>query len=133
MVWMRVPIEVKLCTKWFKDWQKQSMLGYPNLTFHEIRHSSSTYKLRISGGDTKSVQGDTGHAKADTLLNTYSHTEDKCRANLTMTIAKDFYGEDVMDEVMSSDNEIDDDIIKRITSDPELQKRTLAALLSNLG
>jgi len=128
-----MPLEVNLCTKWFKKWQKDSGLGFPPLTFHEIRHSSSTYKLRASGGDAKSVQGDTGHAKADTLLNTYSHIEDERRANLTMTIAKDFYGEDVIDEVMSSDNDLNDDIIKRITSDPELQKRTLAALLSNLG
>lgn len=109
------------------------MLGYPKLTFHEIRHSSSTYKLRISGGDAKSVQGDTRHTKADTLINTHSHIKDERRANLTMTIAKDFYGEDVITEVMSSNNDIDDDIIKQLTSDPELQKRTLAALLSTLG
>jgi len=129
-----MPLEVNLCTKWFKKWQKESGLNFPfPLTFHEIRHSSSTYKLRASGGDAKSVQGDAGHAKADTLLNTYSHIEDEHIANLTMTIAKDFYGKDVIDEVMSNDNDIDDDIIKRITSNPELQKRTLAALLSNLG
>ena len=128
-----IPLEVNLCTKWFKKWQRENTLDFPPLTFHEIRHSSSTYKLRASGGDAKSVQGDTGHAKADTLLNTYSHIEDERRAKLTMTIAKDFYGEDVIDERLSHDKDINDDIIKRITSDPELQKRTLAALLGKLG
>ena len=88
--------------------------------------SVSSYKLRASRGNAKSVRGDTEHAKADTLLNTYSHIEDERRANLTVTLAKDFYGEEVIDEVMSSDN----DTIKRLTSDTKLQKRTLAALLS---
>ncbi len=102
-----MPMEVKLCTKKFKDWQKQSELGLPLITLHEIRHSSSTYKLRVSGGDTKSVQGDTGHAKADTLINTYSHVEDQQRMQLTNTIEKDFYGEST-----SKDTSSDIDIIE---------------------
>jgi len=47
--------------------------------------------------------------------------------------AEPIYGEDVIYEVMSSDKDIDDDIIKRIISNPELQKRTLAALIGKLG
>jgi len=127
MVWMRVPIEVKLCTKWFKDWQKNSMLGYPKLTFHEIRHSSSTYKLRISGGDTKSVQGDTGHAKADTLINTYSHIEDHQRMHLTSTIEEDFYGTSPKQL-----NSSEDDILELIKNNPELRNKILSSLLSDV-
>lgn len=106
---------------------KQSGLDSPLITLHEIRHSSSTYKLRISGGDTKSVQGDTGHSKADTLINTYSHVEDTQRMQLTRTIEKDFYG-----EVKTVDNPIEIDIVELMKNDPELRKKALSALLAGI-
>ena len=34
--------------------------GLPDVVFHSIRHTSITYKLKLSGGDIKSVQGDSG-------------------------------------------------------------------------
>ena len=43
--------------------------------FHGLRHSSATYQLMISGGDVKAVQGTTGHATADMLVNTYAHIQ----------------------------------------------------------
>ncbi len=45
--------------------------------FHGLRHSSATYQLMISGGDVKAVQGTTGHATADMLVNTYAHIQQK--------------------------------------------------------
>ena len=36
--------------------------GLPDVVFHSIRHTSVTYKLKLSGGDIKAVQGDSGHA-----------------------------------------------------------------------
>ncbi len=123
-----MPIEVKLCTKWFKNWQKVSNLGFPVLTFHEIRHSSSTYKLRISGGDTKSVQGDTGHAKADTLINTYSHIEDPRRMHLSHTIEEDFYGTPATPIVTATT-----DIVELIKSNPEMRQKALAALVGEFS
>ena len=32
----------------------------PHVVFHSLRHSSITYKLKLNGGDMKSVQGDSG-------------------------------------------------------------------------
>ena len=40
-------------------------LGLPDVVFHSLRHTSVTYKLKLSGGDIKAVQGDSGHAQAD--------------------------------------------------------------------
>jgi len=37
-------------------------LGLPDVVFHSLRHTSVTYKLKLSGGDIKAVQGDSGHA-----------------------------------------------------------------------
>lgn len=39
--------------------------GLPDVVFHSLRHTSVTYKLKLSGGDIKAVQGDSGHAEAD--------------------------------------------------------------------
>ena len=34
--------------------------GLPDVVLHSLRHTSITYKLKLSGGDIKSVQGDSG-------------------------------------------------------------------------
>ena len=38
--------------------------GLPDVVFHSLRHTSVTYKLKLSGGDIKAVQGDSGHAQS---------------------------------------------------------------------
>ena len=50
--------------------------------FHGLRHSSATYQLMISGGDVKAVQGTTGRATADMLVNTYAHIQQSSRVEL---------------------------------------------------
>jgi len=85
------PIEPKLCEKWFKKWQERTEHDFPELVFHGIRHSSTTYKLGISSGDIKSVQGDTGHASAEMVVDIYSHIEDKKRVQLISAVENDFY------------------------------------------
>ena len=45
----------------------------PKVVFHSLRHSSITYKLKLNGGDVKSVQGDSGHAQAKMVTDQYSH------------------------------------------------------------
>ena len=60
-----------------------------------LRHSSATYQLLQSDGDFKSVQGNTGHATAAVLMNTYAHTQDKPRLELTEKIEANFYSQDL--------------------------------------
>ena len=50
---------------------------FEQIVFHGLRHSSATYQLLQSDGDFKSVQGNTGHATASVLMDTYAHTQDK--------------------------------------------------------
>ena len=47
--------------------------GLPDVVFHSLRHTSVTYKLKLSGGDIKAVQGDSGHAQADMVTEVYGH------------------------------------------------------------
>ena len=48
--------------------------GLPDMAYHSRRHTSVTYKLKLSGGDIKAVQGDSGHAQADMVTEVYGHT-----------------------------------------------------------
>ena len=51
----------------------------PKVVFHSLRHTSTTYKLKLSGGDIKAVQGDTGHAQATMVTERYAHILDDDR------------------------------------------------------
>ena len=45
----------------------------------------------ISGGDIKAVQGTTGHASADMLVNTYAHIQQSSRVELDKKFESGFY------------------------------------------
>ena len=64
---------------------------FPCIVFHGLRHSSATYQLMISGGDVKAVQGTTGHATADMLVNTYAHIQQSSRVEPGKKFEEGFY------------------------------------------
>ena len=68
---------------------------FEQIVFHGLRHSRATYQLLQSDGDFKSVQGNTGHATASVLMDTYAHTQDKPRLELTEKIEANFYSQDL--------------------------------------
>ena len=74
-------VEPVLIRKKFLKWQ-DAHPEFPRIVFHGLRHSSATYQLMISGGDVKAVQGTTGHATADMLVNTYAHIQQSSRVEL---------------------------------------------------
>ena len=89
------PIEPKLLERWFKKWQHRQPEGkYPEIVFHGIRHSSITYKLYMSRGDYKAVQGDSGHATSVMVTDEYAHMEDKRRLELSQKVEAGFYRTD---------------------------------------
>jgi len=53
--------------------------GLPAVVFHSLRHSSTTYKLKLNHGDLKATQGDTGHAEIDMITKVYAHILDEDR------------------------------------------------------
>lgn len=63
----------------------------PRVVFHSIRHTSTTYKLKLSGGDIKAVQGDTGHAQASMVTERYAHILDDDRRLNAERFQKEFY------------------------------------------
>lgn len=63
----------------------------PPIVFHSFRHASITYKLKWNGGDMKSVQGDSGHARMDMVADVYSHIIDEDRRFNAQKFEEQFY------------------------------------------
>lgn len=65
------PCEDRVIGNQFERLKKSANL--PNVVFHSLRHSSTTYKLKLNHGDIKATQGDTGHAQASMVTEVYAH------------------------------------------------------------
>lgn len=68
-----------------------SKCGLPPVVFHSFRHSSVTYKLLITGGDIKSIQGDTGHSQINMITDVYGHILDFGRKRISERFDETFY------------------------------------------
>lgn len=71
------PWEHKSIEKAFNQLKEKA--GLPDVVFHSLRHSSTTYKLKLNHGDLKATQGDTGHAQIDMITQIYAHILDEDR------------------------------------------------------
>ena len=71
------PCEERVITKEFDKLRQTA--GLPKVVFHSLRHSSTTYKLKLNHGDLKATQGDTGHAQVDMITQVYAHILDEDR------------------------------------------------------
>ncbi len=71
------PCENRILEKEFLKLREEANL--PNVVFHSLRHSSTTYKLKLNHGDLKATQGDTGHAEIDMITKVYAHILDEDR------------------------------------------------------
>ena len=85
-----LPIAPDVLTKWYRMWRAEHP-EFEKIVFHGLRHSSATYQLLQSGGDFKAVQGTTGHASADMLVNTYAHIQQSSRVELGKKFESGFY------------------------------------------
>lgn len=71
------PCEERIIMKEFAKLREDA--GLPRVVFHSLRHSSTTYKLKLNHGDLKATQGDTGHAEIDMITSVYAHILDENR------------------------------------------------------
>ena len=111
----------------------------PKVVFHSLRHSSITYKLKLNGGDVKSVQGDSGHAQAKMVTDQYSHILDENRKTNAQLFEEAFYSGRGAETVQKPEPEkkaepaptpegIDPAMLAKVLSNPEM-----AALLKALA
>ena len=71
------PCEETVISNAFRRLKRDAQL--PDVVFHSLRHSSTTYKLKLNHGDIKATQGDTGHAQASMVTEVYAHILDEER------------------------------------------------------
>ena len=101
--------------------------------FHSLRHSSITYKLKLNGGDMKSVQGDSGHAQVKMVADVYSHIiDDDRRLNAERLEAAFYSGRQTTPEPApaptTESNGDDAALLMKLLQNPEM-----AALLKSLA
>lgn len=99
-------------------------LSIEDVTFHSLRHTSASLKLRVSGGNYKSVQADTGHATTQMLLDRYGHVFEEDRITNAQRVGDVLFAEQTEE---ASDI---DALVKAVKSNPELLSRLLSEVKS---
>ncbi|MDL2325362.1 site-specific integrase [Ruminococcaceae bacterium OttesenSCG-928-A16] len=125
------PTENRLIEDAFVELKKRA--GLPNVVFHSLRHSSTTYKLKLNHGDLKATQGDTGHAQIDMITKVYAHILDEDRKINAQKFDMAFYkGPDLRKVEIPQDKAPTIDLqalVEQLKQSPELAS-TLAALIA---
>lgn len=123
------PCENRLIEQEFLNLKQEAEL--PNVVFHSLRHSSTTYKLKLNHGDLKATQGDTGHAEIDMITKVYAHILDEDRKINAQKFETAFYSNPDLRQVKSpSEPQPSIDLtmlIEQLQKSPEL-----ATALANL-
>lgn len=125
------PIEGQVINRAFNKLIEEK--GLPKVVFHSLRHSSITYKLKLNGGDMKSVQGDSGHAQVKMVADVYSHIiDDDRRLNAERMEAAFYSGRQATPEPVqpaATESSADDkELLLKLLQNPEM-----AALLKSLA
>lgn len=96
------PVESRIVRDRFQKLCEQN--GYEKVVFHSLRHLSTGYKLKMTNGDVKSVQGDTSHAE-EMVTDVYSEIIDEDRRYNAQKMDEQFYSTLNHDSEMQSQNE----------------------------
>ena len=126
------PCETKVIENAFNRLKNSANL--PNVVFHSLRHSSTTYKLKLNHGDLKATQGDTGHARIEMITDIYAHILDEDRKVNAQKFEAAFYSNPDLREVKApvetQQPAMDiQSLIIQLQQSPELLQ-TLSALLA---
>ena len=129
------PCEDRIILKSFEKLREKA--GLPRVVFHSLRHSSTTYKLKLNHGDLKATQGDTGHAEIDMITSVYAHILDEDRKINAQKFESAFYANPNLRAVRPPEEPKEpapatldlEALVEQLRQSPELAN-TLAALLS---
>ena len=130
-----------------REWKKSQDLkefaklredaGLPKVVFHSLRHSSTTYKLKLNHGDLKATQGDTGHAEIDMITSIYAHILDEDRKVNAQKFETAFYAKPDLRNVRPPEESAKSEpatldlesLVEQLQKSPELAS-ALAALIA---
>ena len=126
------PCENRIIEKEFLMLKEKA--GLPNVVFHSLRHSSTTYKLKLNHGDLKATQGDTGHAEIDMITKVYAHILDEDRKINAQKFESAFYSNPDLRKVTPEQEKAAPTLdlsalIEELKNSPELAN-TLASIIA---
>ena len=91
------------------------------VVFHSLRHSSTSLKLKLSRGNIKAVQGDTGHAEARMVTDTYAHGFDADRKLIAQEMDSGFFSKVGAEQKPAEADSATIDLLKQLVRQhPEL-------------
>ena len=130
------PCEDRIILKSFEKLREKA--GLPKVVFHSLRHSSTTYELKLNHGDLKATQGDTGHAQIDMITSVYAHILDEDRKINAQKFESAFYANPDLRSVRPPEEPKEpapatldlEALVEQLRKSPELAN-TLAALLAS--
>ena len=130
------PCEDRIILKEFAKLREDA--GLPKVVFHSLRHSSTTYKLKLNHGDLKATQGDTGHAQIDMITSVYAHILDEDRKINAQKFESAFYANPDLRSVRAPEEPKEpapatldlEALVEQLRKSPKLAN-TLAALLAS--
>lgn len=115
------PCDDRILEKEFAKLRKEAEL--PNVVFHSLRHSSTTYKLKLNHGDLKATQGDTGHAEIDMITKVYAHILDEDRKINAQKFEAAFYSNPDLRNIKPPEQQNTPDLaalIEQLKNSPEM-------------
>ena len=128
------PCEDRIILKEFSKLREEA--GLPEVVFHSLRHSSTTYKLKLNHGDLKATQGDTGHAEIDMITGIYAHILDEDRKVNAQKFETAFYANPDLRNVRPPEEPKSEpaaldlaSLVEQLQKSPELAQ-ALASLIS---
>lgn len=128
------PCEDRIILKEFSKLREEA--GLPKVVFHSLRHSSTTYKLKLNHGDLKATQGDTGHAEIDMITSIYAHILDEDRKVNAQKFETAFYANPDLRNVKPPEEPKSEpaaldlaSLVEQLQKSPELAQ-ALASLIS---
>ena len=113
------PYEQRIIDKLFYKLIEENSLR--PVVFHSLRHSSTSLKLKLSKGNIKAVQGDTGHAEARMVTDTYAHSFDADRKLIAQEMDSGFFAKVGADQKPAEADSATIDLLKQLVRQhPEL-------------
>lgn len=97
----------------------------PNVDFHSLRHTSTSVKLVITGGDIKAVQGDNGHATSQMTTDVYAEIFDSHRKANAKKFDESFFGKQ---RSQNDSNEVLTKLVEGLLTVPNLKDLLLKTI-----
>lgn len=119
------PYEQRSIDKMFSEMISKHSLR--PVVFHSLRHSSTSLKLKLSRGNIKAVQGDTGHAEARMVTDVYSTSFDADRRTIAREMDEGFFAKV---GVSAEANEPDQELVMKLKTLLKNNPALLEQLLS---